>query len=78
MVSQISEEQRQTLREAEEDWLESLAEFLEEELGDSEGNRRTVLRQARKLASGNGILHPYCDEEQWFMKGVQHTTKSSS
>ena len=70
MVNEISDEQRQMLREAEEGWLDDFADFLEEELGDSEGNRRTVLRQTRKLASGNGILHPYCDEEQWFMKGV--------
>lgn len=57
----LSEKDRQSLACADENFLAKFQEFLEYENRISEQNKRNVMRQVRKLASGEGIRYEVCD-----------------
>merc|ERR1712216_775340 len=53
----MSAEARAALKQIEQ-WMDGFHSFLEDTLGDSEQNRKQVTRQAKRLASGEGVPHP--------------------
>ena len=57
----LSEKDRESLSCADENFLAKFEEFLEYENRISEQNKRNVMRQVRKLASGEGIRYEVCD-----------------
>ena len=56
----LSEKDRKSLACADENFLAKFQEFLEYENRISEQNKRNVMRQVRKLASGEGIRYEVC------------------
>ena len=59
-LAPLSDEQREALSRSK-GWLGDFEHFLTHTLGDSEQNRRQVIKQATKLASGQGVPHPRAD-----------------
>ena len=60
--NKLSEEDRESLaRGADENFLAKFQEFLEYETPISHRNMRNVMRQVRKLATGEGIRYEVCD-----------------
>mmetsp|Transcript_28573 Transcript_28573/g.67106 ORF Transcript_28573/g.67106 Transcript_28573/m.67106 type:complete len:273 (-) Transcript_28573:403-1221(-) len=77
----LSEKDRETLTgNADENFLGKFQEFLEFENKISQQNVRSVMRQARKLASGEGIRYESprygWDEGCYFQRGVKITPMS--
>jgi len=66
-LAPLSDANRLALSAAE-DWLGDFEHFLTHTLNDSDQNRRQVLKQATKLASGQGVPHPRA--EATFHEGV--------
>lgn len=75
-VLPLTEEQRSTLRRAEEDWIEGMHTFLlrvphgNHSKTVSEANARSVMRQVRLLAAGAGVAYHHWPDTVKFCESV--------